>query len=123
MPHLKLLKTYYLGQKFEKQTKNTTHMDLWKYSQILTIQKSLAIKWLRFSNKIFFTWVYHLILHYILSPNNKFRIWINIIFLLCDVLLRQPIHIFWFQKSIITNKWIFLSISNHTIFFIMKLLV
>jgi hypothetical protein len=28
MPHLKLLKTYYLGQKFEKQTKNTTHMDL-----------------------------------------------------------------------------------------------
>jgi hypothetical protein len=26
-------------------------MDLWKYGQILTIQKSLAIKWLRLSKK------------------------------------------------------------------------
>jgi hypothetical protein len=26
-------------------------MDLWKYGQILTIQKSLTIKWLRFSKK------------------------------------------------------------------------
>jgi hypothetical protein len=31
--------------------KQTTHMDLWKYGQILTIQKSLTIKWLRFSRK------------------------------------------------------------------------
>jgi len=28
----------------EKQTKIATHMDLWKYRQILTIQKSLIIK-------------------------------------------------------------------------------
>jgi hypothetical protein len=27
---------------------DTTHMDLWKYSQILTIQKSLIIKQLGF---------------------------------------------------------------------------
>jgi len=38
-----------------------THKDLWKYGQILTIQKSLAIKQLRFSKKIFFIQVYHLI--------------------------------------------------------------
>jgi hypothetical protein len=29
-------------------------MSLWKYGQILTIQKSLIIKQLRFSKKIFF---------------------------------------------------------------------
>jgi hypothetical protein len=52
-------------------------MNLWKYGQILTIQKSLAIKQLRFSNKRFFIWVYHLVLHYILNPNNKFEMWIN----------------------------------------------
>jgi hypothetical protein len=55
-------------------------MDLWKYGQILTIQKTLTIKQLKFSNKILFIWVYHLILHYILSPNNKFGIWIDIKF-------------------------------------------
>jgi hypothetical protein len=53
-------------------------MDLWKYGQILTIQKSLTIKQLRFSNKIFLIWIYHLIiLHHILSPNNKKGKWIN----------------------------------------------
>jgi hypothetical protein len=30
-------------KKFEKQTKIATHMALWKYDQILTIQKSLTI--------------------------------------------------------------------------------
>jgi len=35
-------------KKIEKETKIATHMDLWKYCQILTIQKSLVIKWLRF---------------------------------------------------------------------------
>jgi hypothetical protein len=55
-------------------------MDLWKYGQILTIQRSLIIKWLRFSKKRFLIWVYHLILHYILNPNKKFGMWINIIF-------------------------------------------
>jgi len=29
-------------------------MDLWIYGQILTIQKSLTIEWLRFSKKIIF---------------------------------------------------------------------
>ncbi len=65
---------------FEKQTKIVTHMDLWKYGQILTIQKSLTIKRLRFSKKRFFIWVYHLVLHYILSPNNKFGMLINMNF-------------------------------------------
>jgi hypothetical protein len=55
-------------------------MDLWKYGQILTIQKSLTIKRLRFSKKRFFIWVYHLVLHYILSPNNKFGMLINMNF-------------------------------------------
>jgi len=67
-------------KEIEKQTKITIHMDLWKYGQILTIQKSLTIKQLRFLKKRFLIWVYHLILHYILSPNNKFGMWINIIF-------------------------------------------
>jgi hypothetical protein len=43
MPHLKLSKNMLLGQFFEKQTKIATHMDLWKYGQILIIQKSLTI--------------------------------------------------------------------------------
>ncbi len=44
LPHLKLSKKFFWDQKFEKQTKIATHMDLWKYDQILTIQKSLTIK-------------------------------------------------------------------------------
>jgi hypothetical protein len=46
-------------------------MDLWKYGQILSIQKSLTIKQLKFSKTIFLIWVDYLILHYILNPNNK----------------------------------------------------
>jgi hypothetical protein len=69
-----------LGQNYWKTNKFATHMDLWKYGQILTIQKSLVIKWLRFSRKIFFIWIYHFVLHYIMSPNNKFGMWINIKF-------------------------------------------
>jgi hypothetical protein len=38
-------------QKIEKQTKITTHIILWKYRQILTIQKSLAIRQLGFQKK------------------------------------------------------------------------
>jgi hypothetical protein len=37
-----------LGQKIEKQTKIVIHMNLWKYGQILTIQKFITIKHLRF---------------------------------------------------------------------------
>ncbi len=51
---------------------------LWKYGQILTIQKFLIIKQLRFSKKRFLIWVYNLVLHYILNPNIKFGMWINI---------------------------------------------
>jgi hypothetical protein len=40
MPHLKLFKTYVFGT---NKLKITIHMDLWKYGQILTIQKSLTI--------------------------------------------------------------------------------
>jgi hypothetical protein len=52
--------------------KIAAHMDLWKYGKILTIQKSLIIKQLKFSKKRFFIWVYHFVLHHILNPNNKF---------------------------------------------------
>jgi hypothetical protein len=47
-------------------------MDWWKYGQILIIQKPLTIKRLRISKKRFFIQIYHFVLHYILSPNNKF---------------------------------------------------
>jgi hypothetical protein len=83
-------------------------MDLWKYGQILTIQKSLTIKRLRFSKNGFFIWVYDLVLHYLLSPNNKFGMWININFsILWFFEVRLLVHIFRLQKSIITSKWIF----------------
>jgi hypothetical protein len=81
-------------------------MDLWKYGQILTIQKTLTIKQLKFSKKWFFIWVYHHVLHYILSPNNKFGMWINMIFsiLWCSNQMTSPF--FQLQKSITINKWI-----------------
>jgi hypothetical protein len=82
-------------------------MDLWKYGQTLTIQKFLTIKQLKFSNKRFIVWIYHLVLHRILNPNNKFEMWINIIIFICDGLFNWPIHIFQLQNFIITNKWIF----------------
>jgi len=80
MPHLKLSKNMILGQFFWKMNKIATHMDLWKLGQILTIQNSLVIKRLKISKTIFFIWIYHLVLHYISSPNNKFGMWINIKF-------------------------------------------
>jgi hypothetical protein len=41
--------------------------------------KSLyTIKWLRFSKNRFFIWIYHMIIHYVLSTNNKFGMWIDI---------------------------------------------
>jgi hypothetical protein len=107
MPHLKRSKNMFLGLFFEKKAKIATHMDIWKYGQILTIQKSLAIKWLRFFFKKFFVWVYHFVQHYILSPNNKFGMWINInfLFLWCSNQMNSPC--FSLQKFITTSKWIF----------------
>jgi hypothetical protein len=106
--HVKLSKNMLLGpKKIEKKTKIVTNMDLWKYGQILTIQKSLIIKWLRFLKKRFLIWIYHFILRHILSPNNKFGIESTLFFSFCDVLFKWPIHIFRFQKSITTNNWIF----------------
>jgi hypothetical protein len=55
MPHLKLSKKNAFGtKKLKIKTKIATHMDLWKYGQILTIQKSLGIKRLSFSKKKIF---------------------------------------------------------------------
>jgi len=51
MPHLKLSRKFFWEKKFEKQIKIAIHMDLWKYGQNLTIQKSLTTKWSRFSKK------------------------------------------------------------------------
>jgi hypothetical protein len=72
---------YIFGRSFlKKQKKFEIHMDLWKHGQFLTIQRSLTIKQLRLSKKRLFIWVYHLILHYILSHNNKFGMWIDFYF-------------------------------------------
>jgi hypothetical protein len=67
----------------QKKLKNKQKLQLiWTYEdgEILTIQKSLTIKWLRISNKRFFIWIYRLILHRILGLNNKFGIWNNFFF-------------------------------------------
>jgi hypothetical protein len=100
-------------------------MDLWKYGQTSTIQRSLTIKWLRFSKKRFMIWIYHFIFHHILSPSNKFGMWFNIYiyFPFYDVLNKWWVRIFRLQKSFITSKWVFLSINNHIVLFTMKLLV
>jgi hypothetical protein len=42
---------FFWNKKIKKQTKIATHMDLWKCGQILTVQKSLTIKRLRFQTK------------------------------------------------------------------------
>jgi len=113
----KTLKNYmFLGQKNWKANKNcNSYMDLWKYGQILTIQKFLTIKQLRFSKKRFLIWVYHIVLHYILNPNNKFGMWINIIIPFCDVPINNQSIFFDFENPLLlTNE--FLSINNHTIF-------
>jgi len=54
MPHLKLSKNMFLGFFFGKTNKNCNSYGFMKYGQILTLQKSLIIKQLRFSKKRFF---------------------------------------------------------------------
>jgi hypothetical protein len=110
-------------KEIEKKTKIATHMNLWKYDQILTIQKSITIKRLRFSNKIFFIWICHL--YYIIYwvPITNFECESKFFFFnFCNGLVRWPVHNFQLQKFNTTNKWVFLSINNHTILFIMNLL-
>jgi hypothetical protein len=55
-------------------------MDLWKYGEILTIRKFWIIKWFKFSKKKFLIWIYHLVLHKILNPNNFFGMSVNFFF-------------------------------------------
>jgi hypothetical protein len=43
MHDVKFSKNMFLGQKKWKQTKTVTNMDLWKYGQILIIQKSYLL--------------------------------------------------------------------------------
>jgi hypothetical protein len=101
---------------------NKSHL-IWKYGQILTIQKSLITKWLKISKKRFIIWVYHFVLHYILSPNNKFGMWINIKFsiLWCSNQTTNPY--FSTSKVHYYYQMIFLLVNNHTILCIRKLLV
>jgi hypothetical protein len=96
-------------KKIEKQIKITIYMDLWKYCQILTIQKSLTIKWLRFLKKRFLIWIYHLVLDHILSPNNKFGMQINIIFFyFVMVQLDDQSMVFYFKSPLLlTNDFFY----------------
>jgi len=101
MNHIKLWKNMLL-----KQTKITTHMDLWKYGEILNIQKSSIIMGLKLSNKIFLIWIYHIVLHHILNPNNKFGMWINKKNSFCDGQIRQPSIFFDFKSPLLlTNEF------------------
>jgi hypothetical protein len=108
--HVKLFKLCFWGKKIEKKTKIVTHMDLWKYVQILIVQKSLIIKQLRFSKNIFFIWVYHLVFHHILSPKqiwnmNQYKIFHFVMFQLDDLSIyfdfKSPLLL---QMSFFINK-------------------
>jgi hypothetical protein len=83
---------WFWNKKTKKQTNVATHKDLWKYDLILTIQKSLTIKWSKFSKKKFLIWVYHFIIHHILCSYNNFGLWINFIFsnFLCSNQITSP---------------------------------
>jgi hypothetical protein len=63
-----------------------------------------SIKWLRFSKKRFIIWLYHLVLHYILSSNKKFGIWINNLFFILWC-LNQTISPYFKSSSLLTNDF------------------
>jgi hypothetical protein len=105
------------------KTKFATRRDLWKYGPILTIQKTLTIKWLNFSKKRFLIWVYHFIIHSILNPSNKFETWINIKFSILWCFSETTNLYFLTSKVHYFGQMIFLSINNHIILFIIKLLI
>jgi hypothetical protein len=53
MPHIKLSKKSFWDKFFEKQSKIATHMDLWKYGQILNHSKVLSSETIKvFKEKI-----------------------------------------------------------------------
>jgi hypothetical protein len=90
----KTFKKYVFGIMF---LKNKQKLQLIWTIQPSTIQKFLTTKWLRFSKKRFLAWVYHLVLHYILNPNNEFGMWIKI-----------KISILWFSIQM-TSPYFFIS--------------
>jgi len=90
------------NKEIEKQTKIATHMDLWKYGEILTIQKSLTIFQRKDSSYEFIILYY--IIYWIQIKNLECES--MLIFLMCDGIIKWLVHIFRLQKSITTNKWI-----------------
>jgi hypothetical protein len=92
----------------KKKTKIATHMDLWKYGQILTIQKFLVIKRLRFSKNIFFIWIYHFVPHYILNLNNK-KCESIILKKICDVSLDNKSIFFNFKSPLLLTNDLFIN--------------
>ncbi len=106
-----------------KNKKIAIHRVLCKYGPILTIWKSLIIKWLRFFFKKIFIWVYNLIIHHILSLNNKFGMWINIFFFILWCFNQTTTPCFFISKVHYYSQMKFLLLNNHTVLSVMKLLV
>ncbi len=109
MTHVKLSKHMIFRQRNWKTNKNCNSYGLMKTWSNFTIQKSLTIKRLKFSSKIFIIWVYHLVLHHILKPNNKFGMWINIIFFHFVMFHSNDQSIFFDFKSsfLLTNEFFY----------------
>jgi len=64
----KVFKKYgFGGKKLKIKLKFIIHMDLWKYGQILTIQKFETMIWLRLRRERLLIWIYHFILQHILN--------------------------------------------------------
>jgi hypothetical protein len=122
MPCLKFSKNMILGQKIWKRKNIGTHMDLWKYSQFFSIQKSLTIEWLWFSKKRFFIWVY-LVLHYMLNPNNNLECESIFFFYLVMFQLDNQSIFFNFKSPLLLTNEFCINKWPHNSFAQMKLLV
>ncbi len=117
MPQVKFQKIWFWDEEIEKQTKFASHRNLWKHGSILTIQKALTIKWLRFSKKIILVWIYHFMIHHI--SNNFFGMWININIFILWCFSQTTNSYFSTLKIHYFKQMIVLSINNHTILFIL----
>jgi hypothetical protein len=105
MPHLKLSKNMILRQFFWKTNKNWNSNGLMQILSNFSHSKvPSSIIWLRFSKKRFIIWLYHLVLHYILSSNKKFGIWINNLFFIFWC-LNQTISPYFKSSSLLTNDF------------------